>query len=141
MPVRISTSADALAGRSGLPADLLRRLALWPSYYLRYFYEHDHVVEQQRSRPSRAEEVADIERQLLEIYADPAVDEKPALLQQRGGAYYSEAAVDLMASLITDGGDVQVVNLRNHGTLPFLADQAVVEVPALIGRHGPRPQT
>src|SRR4030095_5531458 len=96
--------------------------------------------EQQRSRPSRAEEVADIERQLLEIYADPAVDEKPALLQQRGGAYYSEAAVDLMASLITDRGDVQVVNLRNDGTLPFLADQAVVEVPARGGRAGPRPR-
>ena len=111
------------------------------SYYLRYFYEHDHVVEQQRSQPSRAQEVAEIESQLLEIYANPAVDEKPALLQQRGGAYYSEAAVDLMASLITDRGDVQVVNLRNHGTLAFLADQAVIEVPARVNGRGPRPQT
>jgi 6-phospho-beta-glucosidase len=83
--------------------------------------------------------VAEIERQLLEIYADPAVDEKPALLQQRGGAYYSEAAVDLMASLLTDRGDVQVVNLRNDGTMPFLADHAVVEVPARVGRQGPIP--
>jgi 6-phospho-beta-glucosidase len=92
LPELLASSADALAGRSGLPAELLRRLAVWPSYYLRYFYEHDHVVEQQRSRPSRAEEVAEIERQLLNIYADPAVDEKPALLKQRGGAYYSEAS-------------------------------------------------
>jgi 6-phospho-beta-glucosidase len=141
LPELLATSADALAARSGLPAELLRRLAVWPSYYLRYFYEHDHVVEQQRSQPSRAEQVTEIERQLLEIYADPTVDEKPALLQQRGGAYYSEAAVDLMASLITDRADVQVVNLRNHGTLPFIADHAVVEVPARIGRHGPAPQT
>ena len=113
---------------------------MWPSYYLRYFYEHDQVVEEQRAKPSRAEDVAKIERQLFEIYADPAVDEKPALLQQRGGAYYSEAAVDLMASLLTDRGDVQVVNVRNDGTLPFLADQAVVEVPARVGRQGPIPQ-
>ena len=141
LPELLATSADALAGRSGLPPEVLRRLAVWPSYYLRYFYEHDHVVEQQRLQPSRAKEVAEIERQLLAIYADPAVDEKPALLQKRGGAYYSEAAVDLMASLIADRGDMQVVNLRNDGTLPFLADQAVVEVPALIGEHGPRPQT
>src|SRR6185295_3647775 len=97
-------------------------------------------VEEQRSKPSRAEEVADIERRLLEIYADHAVNEKPALLQQRGGAYYSEAAVDLMASLIADQGDVQVVNVRNRGTLSFLDDQAVVEVPARIGRDGPVPQ-
>ena len=140
LPELLSTSAEELAARSGIPTELLRRLAVWPSYYLRYFYEHDQVVEQQRAKPSRAEEVAAIERQLLEIYADPAVDEKPDLLQQRGGAYYSEAAVDLMASLITDRGDIQVVNARNNGTLPFLADHAVVEVPAQVGKQGPVPQ-
>jgi 6-phospho-beta-glucosidase len=140
LPELLSTSAEELAGPSGIPAELLRRLAVWPSYYLRYFYEHDQVVEQQRTKPSRAEDVAAIERQLLEIYADPAVDEKPDLLQQRGGAYYSEAAVDLIASLITDRGDVQVVNLRNGGTLPFLADHAVVEMPAQVGKQGPMPQ-
>jgi 6-phospho-beta-glucosidase len=137
LPELIDDSADELAARSGLPAEVLRRLRVWPSYYLRYFYEHDHVVEQQRTQPSRAAEVAEIERQLLEIYADPAVDEKPDLLRRRGGAYYSEAAVALMASLISDQCDTQVVNLRNDGTLPFLADHAVVEVPARIGRHGP----
>jgi 6-phospho-beta-glucosidase len=140
LPELLASSAEALARRSGLPAELLPRLGVWPSYYLRYFYEHDHVVEQQRANPSRAEEVAEIERQLLEIYADPAVDEKPTLLQQRGGAYYSEAAVDLMASLITDRSDVQVVNLRNQGTLAFLADRAVVEVPARVNREGLQPQ-
>jgi 6-phospho-beta-glucosidase len=139
LPELLATAGDELARRSGMPAELLRRLAVWPSYYLRYFYEHDQVVEEQRAKPSRAEEVAEIERQLLEIYADPAVDEKPALLRQRGGAYYSEAAVDLMASLLTDRGDVQVVNLRNGGTLPFLADHAVVEVPARVGGQGPIP--
>jgi 6-phospho-beta-glucosidase len=141
LPELLATSAEALAERAGLPADVLRRLAVWPSYYLRYFYEHDHVVEQQRAKPSRAQEVAEIERQLLEIYADPAVDEKPTLLEQRGGAYYSEAAVDLMASLITDRGDVQVVNLRNQGALAFLADQAVVEVPARVDGQGPQSET
>jgi 6-phospho-beta-glucosidase len=141
LPELLATSAEALAERAGLPADVLRRLAVWPSYYLRYFYEHDHVVEQQRAKPSRAQEVAEIERQLLEIYADPAVDEKPTLLEQRGGAYYSEAAVDLMASLITDRGDVQVVNLRNQGALAFLPDQAVVEVPARVDGQGPQSET
>ena len=140
LPDLLGSSADALAQRSGLPTELLRRLGVWPSYYLRYFYEHDHVVEQQRAKPSRAEEVAEIERRLLEIYADPAVDEKPELLQRRGGAYYSEAAVNLMASLITDQDDVQVINMRNHGTLPFLADHAVIETPARIGRDGAAPQ-
>jgi 6-phospho-beta-glucosidase len=137
LPTLLDNFADELAERAGLPAEVLRQLRVWPSYYLRYFYEHDHVVEQQLTKPSRAEEVAAIERQLLEIYADVAVDEKPDLLRRRGGAYYSEAAVDLMASLLTDRCDVQVVNLRNYGTFPFLADHAVIEVPARVGRHGP----
>jgi 6-phospho-beta-glucosidase len=137
LPMLLDDFADELAERSGLPAEVLRRLRVWPSYYLRYFYEHDHVVEQQLTKPSRAEEVAAIERQLLEIYADVAVDEKPDLLQRRGGAYYSEAAVDLIASLLTDRCDVQVVNRRNYGTFSFLADHAVIEVPARVGRHGP----
>jgi 6-phospho-beta-glucosidase len=136
LPALLEEGAEPLAGRSGLPLDLVRRLGVWPSYYLRYFYEHDSVVEEQRRSPSRAEEVAAIERALLDIYADPTADEKPALLEQRGGAYYSEAAVDLVASLVADRGDVQVVNLRNRGSLPFLPDDAVIEVPARVGADG-----
>ncbi|HZA30528.1 MAG TPA: 6-phospho-beta-glucosidase, partial [Propionibacteriaceae bacterium] len=128
---------DQLAARSGMPADFLRRLGMWPSPYLRYFYEHDHVVTEQRAKPSRAEEVAAIERQLLDLYADPSVAEKPVLLEQRGGAYYSEAAVALMASLLGDREGVHVVDVRNDGTLPFLPDNAVVEVPARVGPAGP----
>jgi 6-phospho-beta-glucosidase len=128
--------APELLAPSGLPPELLRRLGVWPSYYLRFYYAHDAVVAEQRAAPSRAAEVAAIERQLLDLYADPALDEKPALLEQRGGAYYSEAAVNLVASLVADRGDVQVVNLRNNGTLPFLDDSAVIEVPARVGGTG-----
>jgi 6-phospho-beta-glucosidase len=128
--------APELLTPSELPLDLVRRLGVWPSYYLRYYYAHDAVVAEQQTAPSRAAEVAAIERQLLDLYADPALDEKPALLEQRGGAYYSEAAVNLVASLVADRGDVQVVNLRNNGTLPFLDDSAVIEVPARVGGTG-----
>jgi 6-phospho-beta-glucosidase len=110
-----------------------------PSYYLRYFWAHDAVVEEERGRETRAQAVAEIERQLLAMYADPALDTKPELLTHRGGAFYSEAAVALLASLLTDTGDRQVVNVRNHGTLPFLADQAVIEVTSTIGSGGAVP--
>jgi 6-phospho-beta-glucosidase len=126
-----------VAPASGLPAALVARLGVVPSYYLHYFYEHDRVVAQQRATGSRAQEVAEIERRLLEIYADPAQTTKPELLGRRGGAYYSEAAVELLASLFGRGvTDRHVVNLRNDGTLPFLADDAVVEVPARVGPGG-----
>lgn len=122
-----------------LPLPLIRRLGVVPSYYLRYFYQHDEVVEELREKGSRAAEVAAIERELLDLYADPTLDSKPELLGKRGGAFYSEAAVQLLAALLGTGGeryDVQVVNTRNDGLLPFLPDDAVIEVPARVGPHG-----
>jgi 6-phospho-beta-glucosidase len=139
LPGLIAAHGEQIAGHTGLPASVMEDLGAVPSYYLRYFYAHDAVVAEQRARPSRAEEVARIERELLELYADPALDRKPELLTHRGGAFYSEAAVDLLASLVGDAGDTQIVNVRNAGTFPFLADEAVIEVPAVIGADGAAP--
>jgi 6-phospho-beta-glucosidase len=139
LPKLLDTHAEAIAGDIGLPSALIRRLGVVPSYYLRYFYDHDAIVEEQRAEPSRAARVAQIEERLLEMYADPTLDAKPTLLEQRGGAYYSEAAVDLVASLSAGRGDVQVVNVRNDGRLPFLPGEAVIEVPARITAAGPEP--
>ncbi|WP_329079389.1 MULTISPECIES: 6-phospho-beta-glucosidase [unclassified Streptosporangium] len=136
LPKLLESHAEEIGRDVGLPAALIRHLGVVPSYYLRYFYEHDLVVEEQRTKPSRAAEVAAMEKTLLELYADPAVDTKPELLGRRGGAFYSEAAVALIASLAGDRGDTQVVNLRNDGTLPFLPDEAVIEVPATITSAG-----
>ncbi|WP_049574456.1 6-phospho-beta-glucosidase [Nonomuraea sp. SBT364] len=140
LPDLIREHGQKIAADVGLPSALLSRLGAVPSYYLRYFYAHDLVVAEQRTEPSRAARVAAMEKQLLETYADPAVTAKPALLEQRGGAFYSEAAVALIASLLGDRGDTQVVNVRNGGTLPFLPDDAVVEVPARITASGAVPQ-
>ncbi|MFF4776816.1 6-phospho-beta-glucosidase [Microtetraspora fusca] len=139
LPRILAEAGDEIAGSLALPVELIRDLGVVPSYYLRYFYAHDEVVEEQRSKPSRAAEVAAMESALLDLYADPSVDTKPELLEKRGGAFYSEAAVALIASLVNDRGDVQVVNTRNGGTLPFLDADAVVEVPARITAAGAVP--
>jgi 6-phospho-beta-glucosidase len=121
-----------VAARVEMPAELIALLASIPSYYLRYYYQHHEVVREQLETPSRAHVVAAIEKQLLELYADPALDRKPDLLTQRGGAYYSEAAVALVASLLGGAPARHVVNVRNDGRLPNLSDEAVVEVPAYV---------
>ncbi|MGW7054881.1 6-phospho-beta-glucosidase [Streptomyces sp. NPDC054887] len=140
LPGLLAEHGDAIADDLRLPRAVLDRLGVVPSYYLRYFYAHDEVVRELRTKPSRAAEVARMEAELLAMYGDPALAEKPALLAQRGGAFYSEAAVDLAASLLGDGGGrVQVVNTYNNGTLPFLADDAVVEVQARVDRTGATP--
>jgi 6-phospho-beta-glucosidase len=139
LPELLAAHGEQIAGHTGLPLAVTRELGAVPSYYLRYFWAHDEVVEEERGQQTRAQAVAEIERQLLAMYADPALDTKPELLTHRGGAFYSEAAVALLASLVTDTRDRQVVNVRNNGTLPFLADEAVIEVSAAIGSDGATP--
>ncbi|MGW7543871.1 6-phospho-beta-glucosidase [Streptomyces sp. NPDC054770] len=141
LPKLLGEHGDTIAADLKLPPALLDRLGgVIPSYYLRYYYAHDEVVRELRTKPSRAAEVAAMEKQLLEMYGDPALDEKPELLARRGGAYYSEAAVDLAAALLGGAGNpYQVVNTYNGGTLPFLPDDAVIEVQAAVGANGPVP--
>jgi 6-phospho-beta-glucosidase len=139
LPGLLAAHGEEIAGHTGLPLEVTQAVGAVPSYYLRYYWAHDAVVEEERGRETRAQAVAEIERQLLEMYADPSLDTKPELLTHRGGAFYSEAAVALLASLVTDAGDRQVVNVRNRGTLPFLADEAVIEVSATIGASGAQP--
>ncbi|MFC9828127.1 6-phospho-beta-glucosidase [Streptomyces albogriseolus] len=140
LPRLLAAHGDSIAADLRLPLPLLTTLGVIPSYYLRYFYAHDEVVRETRTKPSRAAEVARMEKELLTLYADPALDEKPALLAKRGGAYYSEAAVDLAAALLRDAGSRhQVVNTLNNGTLPFLPDDAVIEVPAAVTTKGAVP--
>jgi 6-phospho-beta-glucosidase len=134
-----AAAVEELAEHTEMPAELIGSLRAIPSYYLRYYYMTDQVLAEQRGGAVRAQEVMEIERGLLEMYRDPNLAEKPALLEQRGGAFYSEAAAQLMASLHAGTGDVQVVDIRNEGAIPGLPDDAVVEIPARIDRGGATP--
>jgi 6-phospho-beta-glucosidase len=139
LPEILSTRMDLVADETDMPAELIGALGAIPSYYLHYYYLTDEVIERQRTERTRAEEVMDIEAGLLELYRDPDLAEKPELLERRGGAFYSEAAAQLIASLHEGTGDVHVVNVRNDGALPDLPDDAVVEILARIDRDGAHP--
>ena len=135
----LDEDAEAMAEDFRLPVDIIRFIAAVPSYYLRYYYLTKTVLDEQRNGHTRAGEVIDIETRLLEMYRDPNLDTKPELLDSRGGAFYSEAAAQLIASLYDGAGDVQVVDVRNDGAIPDLPDGAVVEVPAVVDRDGAHP--
>jgi 6-phospho-beta-glucosidase len=139
LPELLGTHGDELAQEVGLRRGLLDELGVLPSYYLHYFYAHDAVLAEQLDGVPRAATVAEIERGLLELYRDPNLVEKPALLEQRGGAFYSEAAIGLVGSFATGDGQVHVVDIRNNGTIRGLADDDVVEVPARIDATGATP--
>ena len=139
LPELIAERGDELAEQLELPRRLLDELGAVPSYYLRYFYDHDRVLAEQLGETPRAARVAEIEAELLAMYRDPRLVEKPKLLEQRGGAFYSEAAVGLVRSLATGDGAVHEVDVRNDGTLAGLAADDVVEVPARVGRDSIEP--
>jgi 6-phospho-beta-glucosidase len=140
LPELLSGPAGAeLAAEVEIPLQLMRTIGAIPSYYLHYFYCTEHAVRAQANGAHRADEVIEIERALLEMYRDPALDRKPELLERRGGAYYSEAAAGLVTSLLTGDGGHHYVDIRNEGTIAGLPDDAVVEVPALVGLSGATP--
>ena len=141
LPEALERFGAELELESWTPLPLIKLLGALPSTYLHYYYAAGAELASQRTPGyrRRAEVVAELEADLLEQYRDPALVTKPEALNRRGGAYYSEAAVRLMASLFADTGDTQVVDVRNDGALPGLPADAVVEVPAVVDRSGAHP--
>jgi 6-phospho-beta-glucosidase len=131
----------AWGGRSGqIDPAYLQALGWLPNYYLRYFAHPDRVLaEQLRAEETRAVYLQRVEAELLDLYRDPNLREKPKLLETRGGAYYSTVAVQLIRAIAQDRREVHIVNTRNGSSLPDLPPDAVVEMPAVIGRSGAHP--
>jgi 6-phospho-beta-glucosidase len=118
----------------------LESLGMIPNYYLQYFYYTDKKLKsQEKWPPSRAEEVMEIEKDLLREYADPKLTEPPADLMKRGGAYYSTLATQLIDSHHNDLGQVHVVNIRHNGAVKGWPADWVVEMPARVDAQGIHP--
>lgn len=123
--------------------EFLSTLGMVPIDYLRYYYQTSKMLEAQQNAikkdGSRAQIVKRVEQELFEVYKDASVDEKPKQLEKRGGAYYSDAACNLICSIYTDKRDIQTVNTRNNGAILDLDPNDAVEVNCVITKHGPIP--
>jgi 6-phospho-beta-glucosidase len=118
----------------------LETLGMIPNYYLHYFYyTPDVIASQQKWPPSRAEQVMEIEKELLRQYADPFLTELPADLMKRGGAYYSTLATELLNSKHNNLGQVHVVNIPNQGAVPEWPADWVLEMPCKVDVAGIQP--
>lgn len=125
---------------SGFSAELIKTVGAIPSSYLEYYYFKDKKLELAKQAPkSRGEVILEIEEQLLDIYANSEVHTKPELLSKRGGARYSEVAINLVNSIHNNIGDIQVVNTKNKGAIAFMGDDDVIEVTARIDKDGAHP--
>jgi 6-phospho-beta-glucosidase len=125
---------------------LIESLRAVPCGYHHYYYQGDEMLAKLQKgaaegKPTRGEQIIEIEKELFDLYRDPDLAEKPEALSKRGGALYSEAAVRLMSSIHNDRRDIQCVDTMNRGTLSDLPAESVVEVSCVIGGDGPRPLT
>ncbi|MFB8377798.1 6-phospho-beta-glucosidase [Paenibacillus taichungensis] len=124
-------------------ATLIRAIGAIPSYYLKYYYLHREMLAEQQAAAAigetRAEMVKRLEDELFEIYKRPELVEKPKQLEQRGGAYYSEAAVNLMKAIHTNSGEVLTLNVMNGDTLDFLPEDSSIEVNCVVTKNGAVP--
>ncbi|MCL2187653.1 MAG: 6-phospho-beta-glucosidase [Defluviitaleaceae bacterium] len=122
------------------PYEIVRDSGMLPCYYHRYYYAEsdmlDDAIKKFEGGKTRAEEVKRTEERLFALYKDPALDHKPEELSQRGGAYYSDAACELIASIYNDKKTEMVVSVANNGAMPDLPPNCVVEVSARITAHG-----
>jgi 6-phospho-beta-glucosidase len=127
----------------GWDKEFLLSLGALPCSYHRYYYMEDKMLEDEReavkTTGTRAEVVKRVEAELFELYKDPNLATKPPQLEQRGGAFYSEAAINLIASIYNNKKDIQTVNIKNNGTIPALPDDASIEVNCVIDSQGARP--
>lgn len=122
----------------------LRDLGMLPCSYHRYYYIQDemleHAIEDFKNGKTRAQVVKETEKRLFELYKDPELDYKPKELEQRGGTHYSDAACEIIASIVNDKGTLMVVSTRNNGTIEDLPYDCVVEVTAKIDARGANPE-
>lgn len=122
------------------PPELLTELGMIPSDYLRYYYLAAETIAEQAHKPKlRAEEVMQVEAELLAYYGDPRRSERPESLSKRGGAFYSKAAVELITGMALGTGERRVVDVANQGTIPELPTGCSIEVPCRVDAAGATP--
>ena len=111
-------------------------------YHNYYFFTKEQLaeeLEQFKEGKVRGEVVSKVEKELFELYKDEHLEVKPKQLEQRGGARYSDAACNLIASIYANKGDIQYVDVRNAGTISDLPYDSAVEVACMITGDGPKP--
>jgi len=122
------------------PPDLVEALQMIPNGYLQYYYDTQHkVADQAKWPPSRAEQVMELEKDLLRQYADLALTAPPADLMKRGGAYYSTVATQLINAHYNDLGETHIVNVRHAGAVPGWPQDWVLEMACRVDRRGIHP--
>ncbi len=123
--------------------DQLEASQMIPCAYHRYYYCQqemlEHSLEEYETVGTRGQQVKETESRLFELYKDPKLNYKPKELSMRGGAHYSDAACECINAIYNDKKIHMVVSTQNHGAIPDLPEDCVVEVSSYITSKGAMP--
>ncbi len=130
--------------KCGWQKDLMMESGLLPTSYHRYYFQTEKVLKDQLAdyhseKGTRAQQVQQVENELMEMYKNPELNVKPKQLEQRGGAHYSDAACETIVGIYANNCTQMVVSTKNNGALPDLSDDCVVEVSSILTGKGPLP--
>jgi len=120
--------------------ELIKSIRSIPSSYLQYYYYREQQLQyMKKEKKCRGEVCLEIEEELLKLYQQPELIEKPAILDKRGGHLYSEAAVSLLSAIYNDKNEEHIVNVKNNSALDFMANDDVVEITCNVNKNGAAP--
>jgi 6-phospho-beta-glucosidase len=123
--------------------EFIQALNLIPCPYHKYYYKETEMLEDEiekaKKNITRAEQVIEIEKSLFEKYKNPDLNEKPKELEERGGAYYSDAACEVINAIYNDKQEEHYVNIPNAGHITNLPSDVTVEMTCVVGKNGATP--
>jgi 6-phospho-beta-glucosidase len=116
----------------GTDAELVRLLGVLPSLYAKYYFHPDRILAQTEGRKIRAHELIQLSEQMLADYRRWRPGDTPDMVTKRGAVWYAKIVVPALLAFAEKQTTELVLSVDNQGTVPWLPDEAIVEVPVKI---------
>jgi 6-phospho-beta-glucosidase len=112
-----------------------------PSYYMHYYYFPEIVLEFLKKKPTtRAEDILNTLPQLRTYYEKESQKDVPHLASIPGDhPQLGHFTLQIIRSILNDTGEEWVVSVPNNGSLNFIDDDRIVEVPCRVDARGATP--
>ena len=134
---------DRLEGTTddGWDRQLIELFRMIPTKTNGLFFHTDELLKRQLSCTRfRAEELQEVEGQILKLYENPTLNEVPPLTRQRNAVWYEESILPVILALESKSEKEMVLCVRNDGCIRDLPEGCSVEVPVRVGKGQAKPR-
>lgn len=111
-----------------------------PSYLMHHYYFPEQVLKFLRSKPtSQAEDLLTLLPEIIARYRQEASKTVPQMPGLPEDGLAGDYTLDILRSILNDTGEEWVLNVQNNGSINFIDDDRVVEVPCRVDARGVTP--